>query len=207
MKKIVLFIFVALFSVISNSESIDLNQIYSNLNQSKLKVLAVDLTVLAKKTLEFNIYLQKTQNFKEDVYIEKLKELNMIYDRIYMMTMNDEKLKMFSIGFITNFYKLTKFKYHIYLYEKLFNDYDLNARLSFSEHVDGFIDAVCDAAQETHEDSHADWPYDWVEAGAGAIIGGAGYIVGAIESEAGHSSSTSEGSAGNYQHHNVRSRD
>lgn len=39
MKKLVLIIFVALFSLISNSESNDLNQIYSSLGHGKMKIL------------------------------------------------------------------------------------------------------------------------------------------------------------------------
>ncbi|MCK9477355.1 MAG: hypothetical protein M0R46_15675, partial [Candidatus Muirbacterium halophilum] len=105
------------------------------------------------------------------------------YDKIYLTTSKDEKLKLFAIEFISIFYRLTNYNYSIYLYEKLVDEYNVNVRLSFSEHADNFLDAVSDAAQESHEESGAPWPLDWSETGIGAIAGGIGYIVGAIEAE------------------------
>ncbi|MCK9224066.1 MAG: hypothetical protein M0Q02_03205 [Candidatus Muirbacterium halophilum] len=183
MKKISGFLIIVLFYFNSFSEHMDLNQIYSGINQPSLKILAIDLTVLGRKSLEFDLYVQNKFKFKEDVYMEKLNDLDLLYDKIYLTTSKDEKLKLFAIEFISIFYRLTNYNYSIYLYEKLVDEYNVNVRLSFSEHADNFLDAVSDAAQESHEESGAPWPLDWSETGIGAIAGGIGYIVGAIEAE------------------------
>ncbi|MCK9475962.1 MAG: hypothetical protein M0R46_08590, partial [Candidatus Muirbacterium halophilum] len=119
MKKISGFLIIVLFYFNSFSEHMDLNQIYSGINQPSLKILAIDLTVLGRKSLEFDLYVQNKFKFKEDVYMEKLNDLDLLYDKIYLTTSKDEKLKLFAIEFISIFYRLTNYNYSIYLYEKL----------------------------------------------------------------------------------------